>query len=285
MPSASPLPGDLPLPSLVTPRDALRRSLVVWGWGQIAAGDRRGWLGPPAQLASVVALVLGAPILVAGTDGELAFVAGAAVLAAWGLIAVHAHRRAAHRRAALDLPPGDVSAAELLWLAPLAIALASGFWIATGDSGDPGVLLDSYVADWRAGRAADAAARFAVPPDPAALAESWSRQDAALRNELVAIAAAAGPDSGIDPDPPLDAIRWVEAGTTPSGGRLFALEVARLETIRGELFGFLPTTSQRLVTLGRLGRVEVRLVDRPGSAGGPAWRIVGSEIGGITIGG
>jgi hypothetical protein len=278
------VPGDLLPPRLVTPRGALRRSLLVWGWGQIVAGDRRGWLGPPAQLAALAALVAGAPTLVAGTDGELAFVAGAVVLAAWALIAVHAHRRAARRRAALDLPPGDVGAADLLWLAPLAIALSSGFWIVAGDAGDPGVLLDLYVDDWRDGRAADAADRFAVPPDPGALAETWDRQQAALRNELVAIAAAAGPDSGIDPDRPLDAVRWVDAGAAPSGGRLVILEVARLETIDGELFGFLPTTSQRLVTLARLGRIELRLIDRPQSSRGPAWRIVGVEIGGLVVG-
>jgi hypothetical protein len=258
--------------------------LLLWGWGQVVAGDRRGWLGPPAQVAALAALVGLTPALAAGTNGELAFVAGAAVLAAWALIAVHAHHRAARRRAALDLPPGDAGAAELLWFAPLVIALSSGFWIAAGDAGDPGVLLDLYVDDWRAGRAVAAAARFGAPPEPGALAEAWDRQRAALRNELVAIAAAAGPDSGIDPDRPLDAVRWVDAGSTTSGGRLVALEVARLKTVHGELFGILPTTSQTLVTLARLGRIELRLVDRPASGGGPAWRIIGAEIGGVVVG-
>jgi hypothetical protein len=257
---------------------------VLWGWGQLVAGDRRGWLGPPAQVAAIAGLALGGPAVAAGTDGELAFLGGVALLVAWALIAVHAHRRAARRRAALDLPPGDAGAADLLWLAPLAIALASGFWIAAGDAGSPAVVLDRYVADWRADRAADAAARFATPPDPAVLAETWDRQLASLRNELVAIAAAAGPDSGIDPDRPLDSVRWVDAGTTPSGDRLIALEIARRETVRGELFAFLPTTSQRLVTIARPGRIELRLVDPPGSDGGPAWRIVGVEIGGVGLG-
>jgi hypothetical protein len=269
----------------VTPRGALRRSLLVWGWGQIVAGDRRGWLGPPAQLAALAGLAVGAPALAAGTDGELAFVAGAAVLAAWGLIAVHAHRAASRRRTALNLPPGDAGAEDLLWLAPLVIALSTGFWIAAGDAGDPGVLLDHYVADWRAGRAIDGAGRFAAPPDPAALADTWRRQLAALRNELVAIAARTAPDSGIDPNRPFEAVRWVDAGTSSAGGRLVALEVARRETVRVELFEVLPTTSQRLVTLARLGRVELRLVDRGATVGGPAWRIVGAEIGGVVAGG
>jgi hypothetical protein len=259
--------------------------LLIWGWGQVVAGDRRGWLGPPVQIAAIAALVAATPTLVAGTNGELAFVAGAALLGAWAVIAVHAHRRAARRRAALDLPPGDAGAADLLWLAPVVIALSSGFWIAAGDAGDPGVLLDLYVADWRAGRAADAAGRFGAPPEPAALAEAWDRQGAALHNELVAIAAAAGPDSGIDPDHPLDELRWVDAGARESGSRLVALEVARVETVDGQLFGILPTSSQRLVTLARLGQIELRLVDRPGSAGGVAWRIVRAEVGGILVGG
>ncbi len=227
---------------------------------------------------------MGTPQLVAGTNGELAFLAGAADLVLWAMIAVHAYRFAARRRAALDLPRGDSSAAELLWLAPLAIALSSGFWIAAGDAGDPAVLLDAYVSDWRAGRAAEAAGRFAVPVDPGVLAETWDRQTAILRNDLVSIGAAAGPDSGIDPDRPLDAVRWVNAGTTTSGGRVVAIEVARLETTDGKLFGFLPTTTQRLVTLGRLGQVELDLVDRPGSAGGPAWRIARVVVGPIAVG-
>lgn len=232
-----------------------------------------------------MALALGGPTLVAGTNGELAFVAGAAILAAWALIAVHAHHRAARQRAALGLPPGEAGAADLLWLAPFAIALSSGFWIATGDAGDPAVLLDQYVADWRFGRAAAAVHRFAAPPDPAVLAETWDRQLAALRNGLVAIAATAGPDSDIDPDRPLDSVRWVDAGTTVSGGRLVAIEVARTEAIEGQLFGLLPTTSQRLVTLAHLGSIELRLVGGPDTPGGPSWRIVSAEIGGVTIGG
>jgi hypothetical protein len=257
---------------------------VLWGWGHIVAGDRRGWLGPPAQVAAIAGFALGGPTLAAGTDGELAFVAGVALLVAWTLIAVHAYRLAARRRAALDLPPGDAGAADLLWLAPLAIALSSGFWIAAGDAGSPATVLDRYVADWRAGRATDAGARFLTPPDRAALAETWDRQLAALRNELVAYAAAAGPDSGIDPDRPLDIVRWVDAGTTPSGDRLVALEIARREIVRGQLFAFLPTTSQRLVTIARLGRIELRLVDRPEPRGGRAWVIVGAQIGGIAVG-
>jgi len=258
--------------------------LLIWGWGQVVAGDRRGWLGPPAQVTALAALVAATPTLLAGTNGELAFVAGAALLGAWALIAVHAYRRAARRRAALDLPPGDTGAAELLWFAPFVIALSSGFWIAAGDAGDPGVLLDLYVADWRHGRAAEAAGRFATPPDAAVLAQAWDRQLAALHNKLVAIAAAAGPESGINPDKPLDHVRWVDAPAT-AGSRLVALEVASVETIDGKLFGILPTTSQRLVTLARLGRIELRLVDRPGSAAGVAWRIIGVEVGGVVIGG
>ena len=165
------------------------------------------------------------------------------------------------------------------------IVLSSAFWIAAGDAGDPGVVLVLYVGDWRAGRAAGAAGRFASPPDPGVLAEAWDRQGAALRNRLVvAIAAAAGPDSAINPDRPLDAVRWVDAGTTASGGRLVGLEVARVETLHGKLFGILPTTSQRLVTLARLGQIELRLVDVPGSAGGVAWRIAGADVGGVVVG-
>ncbi len=290
VPNPPPIPSDLPAPSLITPRGALRRSLVIWGWGQLAAGDRRGWLGPPVQAGAITVLVVAGPALAAGTGATLAFVLACLLFAAWTAVAAGAYRRAARRRAALDLPAGNGGAADLLWLGPFVVVLATGFWIAGGRAAEPATVLDDYVADWRTGDADSALRLFDRPPASAAeIAETWQRQLAGLRNDLVRIAAAAGPGSGIDPDRPLDSVRWVEVGVSPAGGRLIAIEVARRETVRGQLLGFLPTTSQRLVTLERLGLVELRLVDRPGPiAFGPrieAWRLVRIDVGGVVVGG
>ncbi|MDQ2964522.1 MAG: hypothetical protein M3R57_01550 [Chloroflexota bacterium] len=48
----------------------------MWGWGQIVAGDRRGWLGPAAQVAVLAAFAIRGPGLVAGTNVELRLVDG-----------------------------------------------------------------------------------------------------------------------------------------------------------------------------------------------------------------
>ena len=261
------------------------RSLLVWGWGQLASGDRRGWLGPPAQVASLALLALAAATLGNGEGVELVFLAGAAVLGAWAAVAIHAHRRAARRRAALDLPSGESGAGDLLWLAPIAIGLATALWLAGGRAGDPGMVLDDYLADWRAGRAEAAIGRFVTPPGTvAAMTAAWEGQLAGLRNDLVRLAAEHGPDAGIDPDRPIDTVRWADGGPVDGGaGYLVVIEVVRRESVRGQLFGILPTTSQRLVTIARLGEVRLRLEPTAGS--GDAWRIVRVEVGGVALGG
>ncbi len=263
---------------------ALRRSLIVWGWGQVAAGDRRGLLLPAAQGAVIAALVVLAPHAV-GVAAPAVYLAGALVLTAWALVAVHAWRRAARRRAALAAGPGG-GAAALLWLAPVAVVLSTGFWIAAGAGADPGLTLDGYLADWRAGRPEAAVDRLATPLAPIAVREAWGRQEAALRNAVVRILAEA-PTAEADPDRLLDGLRWTDLGPTVSGGRSFAVEIARQETIREKVFGLLPATARRLVTVERLGVAELRR--QPVGSGIPllgpvlAWRLVELDIAGEPL--
>jgi hypothetical protein len=286
VPNPPPLPGDVIPTRLPSPRGALRASLLIWGWGQIAAGDRRGWLGPPAQLGALLVVGWLAPALAGGTSVSLAFLLGAAVLAAWALVAVDAHRRTARRLAAVDLPAGHDGAADLLWLAPAAIVLSTLLWAGGGRAADPGVVLDQYVGDWGAGRTAAGIARFAATPGgEAEVRERWAGQLAGLRNELVRLAAELGEAADIDPDRPLETVRWTDGGPLDGGrGRLVVVEVVRREAVRSLLFGFVPTTSQRLVTIARLGEVRLRLVPA-GSGPGEVWRIVRVEVGGIPLGG
>ncbi len=222
-----------------------------------------------------------------GTSAPLVFALGVAIAVAWVAIAVHAWHRARRRRAALGAPPGG-GGADLLWLTPLVLALCSGFWVVAARGADPALALEAYLADWRAVRAEAALTRFVTPPASArALEVAWSRQTTALTNTLVRIEAAV-PDAETDPARPLDGLRWTDIGATPGGGRAFALEVARRQVSREQLFGLLPTTSQRLVTVERVGVAELRPAAGSTAAGpfGPvtSWRVVGAVIAGEPAG-
>jgi hypothetical protein len=259
--------------------------MVVWGWGQIAAHDRRGWLGPPLQVALIAALVTFAPTAAQGSNAPLVFLAGATVLALWLVIPVQAHRVAARRRAAVDVAIGPSSGLDLLWLAPFAVAFSTFFWTVAGRAGDPGLVLSDYVADWRSGRVDAAVSMFDTPPgDTGTIADTWEAQLANLRNDLVRLAAVSGPASGIDPAQPLDSVVWSAEPAEDSSTSIVAIEVVRRESVRGVLFGLLPSTSQRLVTLEKLGSAELRRVNLPGRFGGQGWRIVRVEVGGIALG-
>lgn len=243
---------------------------------------------PLVQVAAVGGLVAlaTAPGVARGSGLSLVAVAGAALLAAWALVPVHAWRRARRRRVRLDLPSGDTSAVDLLWLAPAAIALWAVAWGVGGRAADPATVVASYVADWGAGRAGSAAARFVDGPPPAAVDAIWQQQVAALRNELVRLAPADPAAAAIDPDRPLALLRWVEQPADPDsagGRRLVTIEAARRETVRDLVLGFVPITSQRLVAVARLGTVELRAVP----AAGPfvEWRIDRIEVAGVTLGG
>jgi hypothetical protein len=268
----------------------------VWGWGHLAGGDRRGWLLVAIQPVAIGGLLVLGPSLAGGAGASVVFVGGAAVLATWAAIAIHAYRRAARRRALVELPGADGGAILLLVLAPVALLASSWFWSLAGRAADPSSVVDRYLADWRAGRVQDAIHRFQASPGTTAIVrEIWDAQLTALHNELIRLVPRAGPGGGIDSDAPLDTVRWVDAGPTPGGGRLVAVEVSRREPVQGLVLGLLPVTSQRLVPLARLGTVELLPIrnDPPQLLGtslpdGPwtvEWRLVEVEIMGIALGG
>lgn len=255
----------------------------MWGWGQVAAGDRRGWPLPLVQAGAIAGLVAIAPSLAPGSGLPALFLAAVSVVAAWGAIAVHAYRVAARRRARLDLPTSASGASDLLWLAPLAIAAVSLPWIVGGQAADPGSAIDAYVRAWRASDAAGASRRLAGSPASATIVDAWQRQAKGLRDELLRIAPQAGPDGALDPDRPLDAVRWIDAGGGAGGNtRTIALEVARVDTVHDLVLGVIPVTSQRLVTIARLGTAVVRAV--PTAGPWVEWRIVRIEIAGVALG-
>jgi hypothetical protein len=226
-----------------------------------------------------------APTASSGTNAPLVFLAGAIILAMWAGIAIHGHRVAARRRAVLDLPASDASGIDLLWLAPFIVAFSTVFWSSAGRLGDPGLVLSDYVADWRAGRVDPAAGRFATPPaTTSTVTDVWESQLANLRNDLVRLAALSGPGSGIEPADPLGSVQWTARDDVEPGTFVADIEVVRRESVRTQLFGLLPSTTQRLVTLEKLGSAELRQVDLPGQFGGHGWQIVRVEVGGIVVG-
>jgi hypothetical protein len=280
-------PNDVPAPRLPTARGALRRSLLIWGWGQLVTGDRRGWLLLPLEPLAVVAVgVLGASFA-AGEAVGWVFLAGFAVLALWAGQAIHAYRRAVSRRIPFGLSGGDGGAIELLWLAPVAIVAATGFWSIAGQSASPESTLARYVSDWAAGRSSDAAMLFASASDAEAIAGAWGREQPRLRNALVVAVAAAGSNSGIDPASPFDAVRW--EADPPAGDRSVVVHarIVRRDTIRDSFLGLVPTTIQRLVPIAELGTVTLAPVSTAGPiAGSPTvstWRIRAVNMLGETL--
>ncbi|HEY3523431.1 MAG TPA: hypothetical protein VGK63_06980, partial [Candidatus Limnocylindrales bacterium] len=155
-PEAAVSPVPLPAPTLVGPRGAIRRSLLIWGWGQLATGDRRGWLLAPLEAAALAAIWFIALPYASGTAAGIVFVAIAAFVALWAAQALHAERRA-RRRLAPFVAPGSVphgAAVELLWLAPIVVAGGTAFWAMAGAGGSPDDVVAEYVATWRADQAA-----------------------------------------------------------------------------------------------------------------------------------
>ncbi len=304
----------LPPPRLVSPRGAIRRSLLVWGWGHVATGERRGLLLAPLEVLCLAALLLGALPYASGTASGLVFVALAAFVAAWAAQALDAERRARRRLAPFARADAAVAGAavELLWLAPVVVAGATAYWALAGAGGSPDDVVAAYVARWRAGQATEAAALFATPPDPATIRSAWDRQAPRLANMVVAAAAQAGPDGGIDPAEPWRSVRWVDAASvepTPGGpaavtggvpsdeagqsevaGRsVVTAVVVRRQSDVDAFLGLVPTRVVRSVPVGELGTIVLRTVSSPGPVSGAppivTWRIATLDLLGERLGG
>jgi hypothetical protein len=256
----------------------------VWGWGQAASGRPAALALAVAEVLALAALAWFGPPLI---DGELAiWVFGAAVLflVAWAGIALGAYALAVRRRTSFGLSGADGGAAELLWLSPLVIGGVMIAWALGGTLARPDATLTRFVDDWRTGDAADAASLFVTPPSAAAVSGAWDRQLPRLRNELVRLDTAGAEDGGIDPDRPLDSVRFVDVPANAGDGevRRVEVQVVRRETVPGSLFGLLPTTSQTLVPVADLGWIDFRRTlrpsGRPGVPDDPVWLISALDL-------
>ncbi len=289
----------LPPPRLVTARGALRRSMVLWGWGQIATGDRRGWLLGPIEGLWLLAIVLLGWPAASGLSSNLVFLFGSLFVAAWGAIAIHAYRRASRRRVVFDLPSADGGAVDLLWLSPIVIVAATAFWILGGSGSSADETTSRYAAAWRHSQAAQGSSLFATPPTTVDMVATWVRQDARLVAELARLSASLGPAAGINPLQPFDSLRFETlsgdaaqgaTGTSDTAAQtiVVSVQVVRIETIQGTFLGLLPTTNNRVVPVEELGTIRLRPVPLPPVySGAPeitGWRIEGLDLLGEQLG-
>lgn len=292
-------------PILISPRGALRRSLVVWGWGQVAMGDRRGWVLAAVEVVAVAALVIVGVPLASGTGATLPLLGGCAFGVAWIAVALHAYRRTVRRRVAIGLSGADGGAIDLLWLAPVLIAASSAFWFLGGSGATPDAALSRYVAAWRHDRPGDAVGLFSVgsagsagaaaagsvaaatAPGGATLLTMWRAQDAQLVAQLTQLAASLGSDSGLDPTAPFDAVRFERQSASPTAETI-TMEIVRHETVPDTFLGIFPTTDDQVVPVASVGTVRLTLVDVPppwpGAPTTSTWRIEGLNLLGQSLG-
>lgn len=239
----------------------LRRSLFFWGLGQLAIGDRRGWLLLIAQPLAIAGLFVFAAILIEGTRWLVIFPALLIVLLVWLGQALAAYRQAVARGAT---PGGELQVVGFL---PVAVVAVTAFWLVGGSLGAPATTLGRYVSAWEHGNSAEAAELFATPMTTAEIDAMWAAQTAYLEQEVTAAAIEYGPLSGIDPDEPFNSLRFTEEPSTSADVSTVAVEIVRRQRVETTLLGFIPTATQETVVVEQLGTIDLRaLPDTP-----PPW--------------
>jgi hypothetical protein len=257
----------------------LRRSLLVWGLGYLALGDRRGWLLMLLEPLAIVALLGLGWLAIDGTRWMVIFPALLLVLGVWLGQALTAYARA---RALGSSRGGELQSAAFL---PLAGTLVTLFWLIGGTASSPATTLGRYVSAWENGRAGDAARLFVTPAAPADLDTAWAGQNSYLAARLQAAEDEFGSLSGIDPDEPFNSLRFEQL---PGGGAdqlTVEVDIVRRQRVETVLLGFIPTATQQTVVVERLGTISLRSVpiDPPAWAtgldlGARAWRIESVEL-------
>ena len=246
----------------------LRRSLLVWGLGQLAIGDRRGWLLLLAQPLAIGGLIVFAAVLIEGTRWMVVFPALLLLLVAWLGQALGAYRQAVARGAT---PGGELQVVGFL---PVAVVAVTVFWLVGGSLGAPATTLGRYVAAWENNNAAEAAQLFATPMSTADIEAMWVTQTTYLEQQVTAAFIEYGPLSGIDPDEPFNSLRFTEEPSTAGDLASVAVELVRRQRVESLLLGFIPTATQETVVVEQLGTIELKaLPDTP-----PPW------LAGVTTG-
>jgi hypothetical protein len=239
--------------------------LLLWGWGHLALGDRRGWVLAMLEPIFIVALLLLAAQLIDGTLWLLVFVPLAALLVIWLAQALHAYQRA------LRLGAAAGGEAQVAFFVPLAVSLLTLYWLVGGSHGSPAATVEEYALDWMSMRPADAAQLFVDQRDPAALTAIWQAETAFLQSRVQRAEAEYGADSGLHPDSPFDNLRFGQPTQERDGSAQVTIDIVRQQEVQTTILGFIPTASQETVTVERAGVISLRLITQPG----PQWLPIG----------
>jgi hypothetical protein len=239
----------------------LRRSLFVWGLGQLAIGDRRGWLLLIVQPLAIAGLFVFAALLIQGTRWMVVFPALLLVLFAWLGQALAAYRQAIKRGA----PAGGEL--QVVGFLPVAVVAVTVFWLVGGSLGAPATTLGRYVSAWEHNDSAEAAQLFAEPTSTAEIEAMWAAQTAYLERAVTAAAIQYGPLSGLDPEEPFNSLRFTEQPSSSADVASVAVELVRRQRVESMLLGFIPTATQETVVVEQIGTIDLRaLPDTP-----PPW--------------
>ena len=242
----------------------LRRSLIVWGWGHVALGDRRGWLLVLLQPLAILGLAFAAWQLIDGTRWLAVFVPLVLLLVFWIGQAVHAHRRAIALGAA---PGGEL---QLAFFLPVVLAVVSAFWLVGGRHGSPASAVEAYMAAWAANRPDIAVGLYGdANHQPSELSAFWDDLGTKLSAAVSNGRATYGTTSGLDPGRPFRNLRVTQTGPTS-----FAVELVRSESYQTTLLGFIPTAGQRTVVVEPV--LSINVIEQPGAGGwlqSSTWRI------------
>jgi hypothetical protein len=257
-PSRFPLDADRtpPLTDQTRPSAAavLRRSLLVWGWGLAALGNRRGWALAVLQVCLVAVLLVVALQLIDGTSWLVVLVPLAVLLVAWLGQALDAYQRALRSGAAEG---GEV---QVVLFVPLAVTLLTVYWLLGGSHGSPSATTEQYALDWMSMRSADATQLFVGRPDAARLATTWQTETAFLEGRVAAAAEEYGPASGLHAETPFDNLRFGTPTMEGPDSAQVTIDIVRQEEVQTTILGFIPTASQETVTVERAGVISLRLV-------------------------
>ncbi len=138
-----------PRSAATTAGSVLRRSVLIWGLGDLALGRRRAalaWMAAEALSAAFLAYVV-----VGLTDTTLylvPFLGGIAFLLAWTAQAVAAYRRALSLRGTTGPTPPRSPAANVAWLSLPLLVWGAGFWLVGASAASPAAVLDRFEASW-----------------------------------------------------------------------------------------------------------------------------------------
>jgi hypothetical protein len=241
----------------------LRRSLLIWGWGHIALGDRRGWLLVLLQPLAIAGLAFVAWQLIDGTRWLAVFLPLVALLVFWIGQAVHAHQRALTLGAA---PGGEL---QLAFFLPVVLAVVSAFWLAGGRHGSPASAAEAYMEAWESNRPDVAAGLICCGgPGQADLASLWEHQRTYLAAAVGRLLAIDGPASGLDPEHPFRSLRVSQF--RPDA---FTVELVISERYQTTLLGFIPTAGQRTVVVMPVLQITVSEEPVDGWLQSSVWRV------------